>query len=380
MTAALAWVAPAEPHAAICYAVFARRPGVPTREGFAPIDLMRTFAERNDRHKIAAWREVARTALAAYGHGLAAGRLTLLTRINNAVFKVQTENAPGAKKQFALRLHRPGESDDGAIRAELEWLLALRRDTKLLTPRPVADSRGKHVVSVTVPGLRETFQAVLFEWLEGRFQRTSEQTPESAFALGQFIGALHCHAARYALPQGLKRRRLDGNVLRRQVERLAGPDFAWLFTNEHRRLFGLVSDRAQVCFDHQGHDPEHVGLIHADLIWKNYFFHDAGVGAVDFDDCREGPFIYDLAPPLSGYRDEPNYPELREGLVAGYRQWRSLPAQQEASLDRLIAARHLVSLAWLVGRLDQPRLRRQAPLHVAYRSNEMCRLLGLPEI
>jgi len=147
------------------------------------------------------------------------------------------------------------------------------------------------------------------------------------------------------------------------------------FTTEHIALFSAVYERINDIFSQLGDSPEVFGLIHADLIWKNYFFHEAGVGALDFDSCSWGYYLYDLAPTLLGYRDESHYLALRQALLAGYRQIRPLPEHQEPFLDTLIAARHIVSRCWLAKRLDIPHLRQQAETILAYRTAEIRNLL-----
>jgi Ser/Thr protein kinase RdoA (MazF antagonist) len=277
-------------------------------------------------------------------------------------------------------MHRPGQLERSTILAELHWLQALQQDTDLQTPRPVPATNGDALVAVTLPNRQQPFYAVLFEWLTGRHLPTSQQTPAQAYQVGQLIASLHQQASAFCLPPQLGRRRLDGAYLHAQCEWLALPEQHHLFGPQHFELFRLVVERAQAVFDELDQSPDSFGLIHADLIWKNYFFHNTGAGVLDFDSCSWGYFLYDLAPTLLGYRDEAHYPALRRELLSGYRQLRPLPAQYEPYLDTLIAARHLVSCAWLVARLEQPTLRQNAPAIITYRTGEMCQLLGIPAI
>jgi Ser/Thr protein kinase RdoA (MazF antagonist) len=121
--------------------------------------------------------------------------------------------------------------------------------------------------------------------------------------------------------------------------------------------------------------PGRIGLIHTDLIWKNYFFHDQEVGAVDFEGCAWGYYLYDLAPTLLGYRDESAYPALRDALIAGYRTIRPFPTSHERHLNTLIAARHVVSCCWLANHLDHPDLRKRADEIVLHRTTAIRSLL-----
>ncbi len=341
---------------------------------------MSLVAPVNYEQQIEVYKQAAIAALRRYDLGSDAIAVEPLSFINNATFKVQMLHATDRVQQFALRIHRPGQIQLEAILCELEWLRAIKQDTTLRTPDPVSAKDGKHLVSISLPCLPQPVDCVLFEWLEGRYLRTSQQTPELSYQVGQFVGALHQQSSQFSLTSGLHRRRLDGDYLVEQCNLMASAQQRQLFSPAHFRLFRLVEERVRTIFDALDQGSDSFGLIHADLIWKNYFFHETGVGAVDFDGCGWGYFLYDLAPTLLGYRDEANYVALRQGFLSGYRQVRPLPVSQERYLDTLIATRHLVSCGWLTSRLDNPTLLQRAPSIISYRTNEMCRLLAIPDL
>jgi Ser/Thr protein kinase RdoA (MazF antagonist) len=326
---------------------------------------------------MALFGEAAAAALAAYGLAADAVVIERLSFVSNAVFKVRADRGGSGEGQFALRIHHPDLVQPEAVEAELEWLRAIRRDAALRTPHPVAAGDGAYLVEVWLPHAALRFHCVLFEWLEGRYLRTSEQTADDAYQVGRFAGALHQQSSGFSAGAALARARLDADFLAEQRRLMAGEEGGRLFTLGHRRLARMVEERARGVFDWLGEGPEEFGLIHTDLIWKNYFFHQGGAGAVDFDDCRWGYYLYDLAPPLSGYRDERHYLALREGLLAGYQSVYALPAGYEEPLDTLIAARHLVEFGWLLRHLEHPMLRARAAEIVAYRTGQICELLGV---
>lgn len=183
--------------------------------------------------------------------------------------------------------------------------------------------------------------------------------------------------AAFSATSGLVRRHLDAANLVdwATIDRLNNAQI--VFTDEHLTIFHAVHEQVQLAFEQIGQRATTFGLIHADLIWKNYFFHADGVGALDFDSCGWGYYLYDLAPTLLGYRDEPDYPAFREALLAGYRTVRPLLSQDEHHLNACIAARHLVSCSWLANRLDHPDLRTRADAIVAERTAEMQRLIAI---
>jgi Ser/Thr protein kinase RdoA (MazF antagonist) len=106
-----------------------------------------------------------------------------------------------------------------------------------------------------------------------------------------------------------------------------------------------------------GEGPEVFGLIHADLHQRNYLFHDGGVGAIDFDDCGYGHWLYDLAVTLNCLQSHPELPTLRAALLAGYRRGRPLPAEHKQCLDAFLALRTIQDVLWDVEERDKPEFR-----------------------
>ncbi len=339
-----------------------------------------SFTLLNYEQQIEVYKQAAIAALRAYDLAGDSTFVEPLSFVNNATFKVQVLHTRDTVQQFALRIHRPGHMQIEAILSELQWLRAIQQDTTLRTPHPVPAKDGKYLISVSLPYLHQPIHCILFEWLEGRHLRTSQQTPALSYQVGEFIGALHQQSSQFRSTPELLRRRLDSDYLVEQRIFMASTEQRQMFTPEYFRLFRLVEERVKTVFDELDQESDSFGLIHADLIWKNYFFHEAGVGALDFDSCGWGYFLYDLAPALLGYRDEANYSALRQGFLSGYRHVRPLPVLQERYLDTLIAARHLVSCGWLISRLDNPTLLQRAPSIITYRTSEMCRLLAIPDI
>lgn len=103
-----------------------------------------------------------------------------------------------------------------------------------------------------------------------------------------------------------------------------------------RRIFTELSDQ--------------FGVIHGDYILGNIHLSRLGnrwqVGVIDFGDSGIGCFVYDLCPllgNLAGYPAgpyNPDYPELRDTLLSGYRSARPFPAEWQPHLPVLMAARH----------------------------------------
>ncbi len=297
-----------------------------------------------------------------------------LNQTNNVNYRVDVRAPRHAPQSFMLRIHRSSAISARELGSELAWLVALGTDTDLHVPSPVRTQDGAWFASV--PGADGCPRYhVLFAWLDARFVPTRDQDGIAAAQVGTFIGRLHQHARSFVPGPDFRRRRLDAEHI-----------FDWTAIDAAQHAYGIFSAADRTLFEETHHRTRQVfgrldarstsfGLIHADLIWKNYFFHDCGVGAVDFEDCGWGYYLYDLAPTLVGYYDEPHYAALRAGLLAGYRRVCALPSDDESLVDTLMAARHVVSCCWLARRLDDPVLVARAPEIIAHRTEAIRALL-----
>jgi Ser/Thr protein kinase RdoA (MazF antagonist) len=281
-------------------------------------------------------RRLAEDAVASFG--LAEDRLTFLTDTENTVFRV------GGR--YVLRIHRPSTKTREEIASELGWLAALRRDTDLAVPDPVASAAGEQVVLVRAEGAPGPCWCVLFRWMDGRFV-PGDIDPDRFARVGELTAALHAHAAAWTPPADFQRGRLDAETVGLEV----GPDaaFARGLPAADRRAIAAVVARVRADMERVGSGRDAFGVIHADLHQFNVLFHRGAVRAIDFDDCGWGHYLYDVAVALVGAGQSRSTPPLRRAFLAGYRRVRALPADQERLLESFMAARRLILLRGAVG-------------------------------
>lgn len=291
--------------------------------------------------------------------------------VNNAVFEVHTPDGG----HFALRLHRPGNKRLEWIKSELVWLTAISRNTSLCVAQPIPTIDNEPVAFTQVLGLNEPVVCTLFSWIEGHFERTDTVSLQQVRATGKFLARLHHYSTIFDLPDGFIRPRLDDDGLFGAKLAYDPGTGAALFTDEHHATFQQVEERVRQVMRELDTSKETFGLIHADFIMKNMLFRDDEVCAIDFDDCGWGYYLYDLAPLLLQFKDEPRYPELRDALWEGYTAHRPLPDTYRNYIETFIAARHLLSCRWLAGNLHNPRIRERAPELIASRVTELRRFL-----
>src|SRR5579859_1169030 len=95
-------------------------------------------------------RRLAQSALTAYG--LEQAHITPLHHFLNTTFRI---DIPDQNQRYVLRISRSGYQDAATIRSELLWLQAIRRETDLIVPEPLANRDGLLLGTVEVPGVPE---------------------------------------------------------------------------------------------------------------------------------------------------------------------------------------------------------------------------------
>jgi len=308
---------------------------------------------------------LATRALAHYG--LDNATVTLANYTNNAVFRVES-----AQGTFALRIHRAGLKPLAWLKSELMWLSALT-EKGMCVPSPAGDIYAGQLDDEPL-----TVYCTLTNWLIGEHLTFTDMTNDHFMAIGRFIGTLHNIASTFTASAEFVRPQLDYEGLFGEKSPYNPKDGVTIFTDEQKQVMMAVQARVASLFDQLGRTLETVGLIHADLIPKNLVWDGDRVGAIDFDDCGYGYFLYDLAPMLWMNRNEPNYAQLRLMIWDGYRQIRPQPEHWINALPTLVAARHVASCRWIAGNLSNPSVRARAELVIAERVEEMKSFLMQP--
>jgi Ser/Thr protein kinase RdoA (MazF antagonist) len=295
--------------------------------------------------------ELALRALEPYG--LAGARLQLLSEVDCIVYRVTASGIEGHPSEgtAALKIYPGHKKDPANVEAEVDWLLALSRETGLRVPRPLAARDGTFIRSVST-GRETEWPGVLFSWVEGR-SLDQALTHASLQRIGTFVGTLHRHSRswRGASLQRLHRRtftqRVFGWVLGMQRPDTLSPD-AWdVLVRAARRL---EAETARF-----GQDADVYGFIHSDLYLSNFLFQDDAVGVIDFSDCAWGHYADDIAsalvflkhPWVGNFDHSRAYPRMRDAFFDGYQSVCPLPATVTAALETCFAARILLLLAYV---------------------------------
>jgi len=320
---------------------------------------MQCFEDLPRSTQIRRMRRLAQAVLTAYG--LEQASITPLQHFLNTTFRI---DVPHQGQRYALRISRAGYQDAATIRSELLWLQAIRRETDLVVPDPLANRDGLLLSTVDVPGVLEPRHCVLFRWVDGRFHRAT-LCPADLERVGMLMAQLHLHVQHFTLPPGFIRKRWDLEGLQGRALGIEPGRIRRHLSPQECRVLDTVAERVGQTMRTLGEGPEVFGLIHADIHQWNYLFHKGQVHLIDFDTSGWGYFLYDIAVTFSTLLNHPNLPALRTAFLQGYRQVRPLPVEQEACIDTFIAARIFGHTQWIAAHTGEPAFGDRAAIRVA---------------
>jgi Ser/Thr protein kinase RdoA (MazF antagonist) len=326
---------------------------------------MQSFETLTNAGQLRRLRRLAVVALEAYD--LHEPRLTALMHGDNTTFRVDLASG----ERYVLRIHRSIGKTPEMVRSELLWLAALQQEAALVAPTPVLTRAGELLTIAGVAGVPEPRICVLFGWINGRFLEHG-LTPTHLKRVGAFMARLQLSGARFELPDGFVRGRLDnlygkprGIGAAQARQQLDNPEdeataiklVTEVCSPEDGRAVEQLIRRIRAAQLSLGHGPETFGLIHGDLHQENYLFDRGQVRAIDFDDCGYGHYLYDIAVTLFNVRFRADTAQLREGFLAGYRSIRPLSAEHEHYIDTFFDLRDLQMMIWAIEMRNHPAFR-----------------------
>jgi Ser/Thr protein kinase RdoA (MazF antagonist) len=293
---------------------------------------------------------------------LGESELTLVSRSENVVFKVERSAQP----HYALCLHRPGYNTFNELRAECTWTEALSH-AGIRVPRHRYTTANEPYAQVLLADTQQQLRVGMIEWIDGVSLGSlidaadDDERLDYFRQLGGVIAQAHNQAVAWEAPSGFTRRRWD-------ADGLMGADPLWgqfwrapQLSHAQGKVFAQARAKMHSLLTDYGEPEAEFSLVHADLHPYNMLVDGVGIQIIDFDDCGYSWHLYDIAVALYNYRDHPQFTDIRDVLVAGYRAVRPLGG---VSLDRLpvfFLIRSLVWLGWINGRpelLNEERVHR----------------------
>lgn len=308
---------------------------------------MSGFYELPSRQQIEALRALLVDSLAAWDLG-ALETVELLAERENTVFAVRTDRG-----RFVGRVHRAGYHTDDQLRSQVGWMRALRQEGVVDTA-DVVDTRSGDVFAIASRSpVPEPRQVSVLEWVDGEQLSSRLQSADGNELarwyrrIGALAASLHQQAVEWARPEGF-------SCLVWDVEGLLGDDAVWGrfwalegMDQQDRSVMQRFRDRAVAELAQLPRHTVSYGLVHNDFLAENLLLDGDRLTLLDFDDCGESWFVWDLTPALVSIATRDDYPMLRSALVEGYRDVRPLSEEELAHLPLLFALRMATYAAWL---------------------------------
>jgi len=278
-----------------------------------------------------------------------ATRLSLLCVSENATFRADD---PARERALVIRVHRPGYHSVDEIKSELDWIMALRAQSVLHTPRPVATRSGDLIAGFDHDGA--TRQVVAFEFAGGREPNPSGDLSAGFEQLGMLTANLHRHSREWSRPSGFERKTWN-------FDTTIGARPHWGDWREAPGLSAAGANLLQRCVDRLrdeleafGDSEDRFGLIHADLRLANLLVDAERLTVIDFDDCGFGWYLYDFAAAISFIETSPQIPALQQAWATGYKSVSPLSRDEENALPMFVMLRRILLTAWIGSHPETP--------------------------
>lgn len=267
---------------------------------------------------------------------------TFIAGRENRVYRVTSQG-----QDLALRFKRPGYRTDAELTSELQWMAAIHA-AGLSVPRPIPSRSGPLRSGALLQRVKEQ-RFDMLGWLGGE-PMTAKASPETFRRLGQEIARLHMACDAWTPPPEFTRCFWN-------VQGLLGEAPVWgrfwdnpsleaetrtlLHAFRHKATAELTRIEGALDF----------GLIHADLVGDNVLLHEDRVTFIDFDDGGFGFRLFELATVLLKHHQAPNFSDIIDALLAGYRSLRPIDARH---LDLFLALRAVTYVGWIISRWNEP--------------------------
>ena len=309
---------------------------------------MKSFDQVSRRTQRTWLKELATIALERYG--IRSAELRFISESSAIVFKVLT-----GSDEYVLRVNPESVSDAWITRTtgELLWLMALRRDTDLVVPKPVLAEDGSFVQKVNTRKIPEGRLVDLLHWMPGK-PIGKQPSLKLSGQMGVFMAQLHAHTETFSLP-------IENNRPHTSWEKLTywqdpQNDTSALLTANQRQLCADASRRLFIEIEEIGTEEDY-GLVHADMTLNNCLLEQGQLGVIDFADSRYSSHYYDLAVPLVDFTEywqieNRKYEQLRERFYQGYSGVRPLGSRYESAVETFMVARAFDVVEWI--HLDWP--------------------------
>ena len=123
---------------------------------------------------------------------------TMINLSENTTYRIDDPDSGG---KMILRIHRVGYHSERAIRSELQWMAALRRDAGMETPEAIPARDGTVIQTLISRELAQPRHAVMSKFMTGH-EPPEDELLAPFERLGEVSARMHQHAKGWTLPPG----------------------------------------------------------------------------------------------------------------------------------------------------------------------------------
>ena len=242
----------------------------------------------------------------------------LLSEETNILYLINTVE----EEKYVLRLTNPWSCHGpDEVEAELQWLLALRRDCDIPLREPVVTPPGKRFIQIDGPSNEESYLATVFRFAEGQElgdDMSLHQLTNGANLQQPFIDMLRHYPFQEA--QAAPARSTftycepEFPIVEEELITKVNPELGVTADRAARytELARQMDEEIQSLWDTQ----EPPRLIHNDLHPWNILIHNEELTPIDFEDVQVGYPIQDIAVALFYVAWDERGPELVQHFQA----------------------------------------------------------------
>jgi len=283
--------------------------------------------------------------------------VSLLSISENATFMVTNAN----DWHCILRLYRPDYHNDTEILSELEWMLALEKNSIIRIPHIYPTVYGELLTICEIASIR--WRIVCFEYLSGSTPSLNAASLEWFEKLGILTAQLHIQSYTWQKPLGFYRKHWTYETMAspqayfgdwRQVRNLHSTAYRLLERCDYllkKRLYRLSRQR------------ENYILLHADLRTANLLIDSEYLAVIDFDDCGFSWKALDFANAVSFMEDHPLMPELQQAWLSGYATVTYPSKELISSIELFVMMRRMQLMGWIVTHAETPTAQKLGESH-----------------
>lgn len=298
------------------------------------------FSNLKTPERIAYFKKVVSKALPFWGFP-GDTPIKLLNYTENATFKVMPPNSDC----FIMRIHRAIYTTKNSILTEMDWLKSLHQDG-LLVPTPIPQKNGEYILKIATE-LGDKRLVDCSKFVNG-VPPIGLPDAKMFEQLGETIAYLHLNAEKYKKPSFYERIDwdLDETFTLHNNYHFIDYKACDVFTEDDKKILLKAEDKIRKKISSYGKNKHNYGLIHSDVRFSNILVENGKFTVLDFDDCGDGWFMFDVGGVLATNEDIPEASAIMDSVLRGYTRIRKLTDEDISLIPTFQLLRRMGVLAF----------------------------------